>query len=128
MRAEGLGISNLRPANLLTKTHAAERLVNDKRVPDENKKLALEAMRDEDRYRQLLYEDNRFSLFVLGQTIQVLRERFEEEGISADAPYAYIHVAIERNVYSEVELRNAAAEAQSLIARNQGAVTEAPSP
>ena len=116
-RAEGLGISNLRPDNLLRKTKAAARLVHDpdsdsdQRIPGDIKKLAREAIRDKDkgRYRELLYENKRFSLFILGQTMEVLHRRFEKEGYK-EVPYAAIHLAIERNAFSKVEIDNVVRE------------------
>ena len=122
-RAEGLGISNLRPDNLLRKTKAAARLVHDpdsdsdKRIPGDIKKLAREAIRDKDkgRYRELLYENKRFSFFILGQTMEVLHRRFEKEGYKK-VPYEAIKLAIERNAFSKGEIDNVVRE----LARKYG--------
>lgn len=73
-RAKGLGLTNLQPAQLLKETRAAERLLNSQ-VPEDIKQLAREAGGREERYRELLYNDKRFSLYILGSVMQVLHER-----------------------------------------------------
>ncbi|NQT56128.1 MAG: hypothetical protein HQ551_07855 [Desulfobacteraceae bacterium] len=78
IRADGLGITNLRPADLLEDTQAASRLISNNKVPEEIKQLAREANRSEERYRELMYKDKRFSLYVLGSTMQVLHERLRK--------------------------------------------------
>ena len=114
-RAEGLGISNLRPDNLLRKSKAAARLRHDpdsdsyKRIPGDIKKLAREAERDKGRYRELLYDNKRFSLFILGQTMELVHRRFEEDGYKK-VPYEAIKLAIERNHFSKVEIDSTVGE------------------
>ena len=110
-RAEGLGITNLRPADLLQETQSADRLIHSN-VPDDIKELARQAMSDEKRYRELLYNDKRFSLYVLASTMQVLHERIrkvdrdmrmpgaEWENLDKFSPKHYemiVTIAIERN-------------------------------
>ena len=125
-RALGLGLTNLRAADLLKKTKAAERLVSSQ-VPKDIKKLALEAASSEERYRELLYNDGRFSLYILGSVMQELHERVRKvevdmrrdgklEGWHEFTKKDYeliVHYAIERNYGKMNEVETAISDMTS---------------
>ena len=115
-RAEGLGITNLRPKDLLFDTNATSRLLNTPGVPEDIKQLARKAIRSEDQYRYLLSNDDRFSFFILGAAMQSIHESLRREFRHQSPEFYEKHVvyAIESNLGTRKEIADLAEAIRNL--------------
>lgn len=103
---KGLGITNMRVDDLLRETQAARVLSNKEGIPLDIRQKAEAALKDKDVYRQLLLRDDRFSLFILGATMEQLQSKLRTvfNGKTEEFYLKFVINAIQHNAGTHSEL------------------------